>query len=77
MSDRVLRQLVLAIRSATGIEALAWLTDVAGLSRRDAAHLMQWSAQAVLYAALSGLPPPEGDRPGQGQAKSGADGVES
>jgi hypothetical protein len=38
---------------------------------------MQWSAQAVLYAALSGLPPPEGDRPGQGQANSGADGVES
>src|SRR5258705_7145949 len=26
------RHLVLAIRSATGIEALAWLTDVAGLS---------------------------------------------
>ena len=28
-----LRRLVLAIRSATGIEALVWLTDVAGLSR--------------------------------------------
>jgi AcrR family transcriptional regulator len=58
MSERVLRQLVLAIRSATGIEALVWLTDVAGLSRQDAAHLMQWSAQAVLHATLSGLPPP-------------------
>ena len=29
------RRLVLAVRSATGIEALAWLTDVAGLSRDD------------------------------------------
>jgi hypothetical protein len=29
-----LRRLVLAIRSACGIEALVWLTDVAGLSRQ-------------------------------------------
>ena len=31
LSDGELHQLVLAIRSATGIEALVWLTDVAGL----------------------------------------------
>ena len=57
LSDQAIRQLVLAIRSATGIEALAWLTDVAGLSRGDAADLMRWSAQALLRAALTGLPP--------------------
>ncbi len=45
------RRLALAIRSATGIEALVWLTDVAGLSRRDARKLMRWSAQALLRSA--------------------------
>jgi AcrR family transcriptional regulator len=47
------RRLALAIRSATGIEALVWLTDVAGLSRRDARKLMRWSAQAMLRSALA------------------------
>jgi AcrR family transcriptional regulator len=47
------RRLALAIRSATGIEALAWLTDVGGLSRGEAAELMRWSAQALLRAALA------------------------
>jgi hypothetical protein len=31
----------MAIRSATGIEAFVWLTDVAHLSRRDATDLMR------------------------------------
>jgi AcrR family transcriptional regulator len=44
-------RLALAIRSATGIEALAWLTDVGGLSRADAVALMRWSARAMLDAA--------------------------
>jgi len=48
-----LRRLVLAVRSATGIEALVWLTDIAGLSRAQAQDLMSWSAQAMLRAALS------------------------
>lgn len=48
-----LRRLVLAIRSACGIEALVWLTDVAGLSRRQASELMRWSALALLRAALA------------------------
>ncbi len=44
--------------SAVGIEALIWLTDVAGLTRAQAAQLMQWSAQALLNEAVShGLPP--------------------
>jgi AcrR family transcriptional regulator len=49
----ILRRLVLAIRSASGIEALVWLTDVAGLSRRQASELMRWSALALLRAALA------------------------
>ncbi len=49
----MLRRLVLAIRSASGIEALVWLTDVAGLSRREASELMRWSALALLRAALA------------------------
>jgi predicted DNA-binding protein (UPF0251 family) len=47
------RKLVLAIRSAVGIEALVWLTDVAGLSRAEAAKLMRWSAQALLRSAVA------------------------
>jgi AcrR family transcriptional regulator len=59
LSDDELHQLVLAIRSATGIEALVWLTDIGGLSRDAAVELMRWSAQSMLTAALStGLPSP-------------------
>lgn len=52
-----LHRLVLAIRSATGIEALVWLTDVAGLSRREATDIMKWSAAAMLHAAVCGDAP--------------------
>jgi hypothetical protein len=48
-------RLTLAIRSATGIESLVWLTDVAGLSRKNACELMRWSARALLDAALAGV----------------------
>lgn len=47
------RRLVLAIRSAVGIEALVWLTDVAGISRGEAVELMRWSASALLRSALA------------------------
>jgi AcrR family transcriptional regulator len=47
------RRLAIAIRSATGIEALVWLTDIAGLSRDDATDLMRWSARALLDAAVA------------------------
>jgi AcrR family transcriptional regulator len=53
LPDSELRRLVLAIRCAVGIEALVWLTDIAGLSREDAADLMRWSAGALLRSALS------------------------
>lgn len=52
------KRLTLAIRSATGVEALAWLTDVAGLDRDDAAELMRWAGGAMLRQALAGEPPP-------------------
>jgi AcrR family transcriptional regulator len=58
LTEPALHQLVLAIRSAVGIEALAWLTDIAGLTRDQAVALMSWSAQALLHAALTGMPPP-------------------
>jgi AcrR family transcriptional regulator len=48
-----LRRLVLAIRSAVGVEALVWLTDIAGLSREDAVEVMRWSGSALLRAALA------------------------
>jgi hypothetical protein len=54
LPEKDLLRLVLAIRSATGIEALVWLTDVAGLSREEAADLMRDSAQALLKSAVQG-----------------------
>jgi AcrR family transcriptional regulator len=51
-------KLVFAIRSAVGIEALSWLTDVAKLNHAEAIDLMAWSAQALLHAALTLAPPP-------------------
>jgi AcrR family transcriptional regulator len=57
LSDEALHLLTLAIRSATGIEALVWLTDIAGLSRGDAVLLMRWSARSLLHAAMTGRPP--------------------
>jgi AcrR family transcriptional regulator len=53
LDEVALRRLTLAIRSACGIEALVWLTDVAGLSRDEAAELMRWSALGLLRAALA------------------------
>lgn len=58
LSDEQIHQLALAIRTTAGIEALVWLTDVAGLDRSQATHLMQWAAQALLHAAVNWTPPP-------------------
>lgn len=52
LTEADVHRLAIAVRSATGIEALVWLTDIAGLSRRDAAELMHWSARALLQATL-------------------------
>jgi AcrR family transcriptional regulator len=52
LSPTQLRRLVLAIRSAVGIEALVWLVDVGGQSREKAAAIMRWTATAILRGAL-------------------------
>jgi AcrR family transcriptional regulator len=57
LSDAQLKRLVLAIRSAIGIEARVWLIDVAGLSPQEALRTMRWSAQAMLQAATHGNSP--------------------
>jgi hypothetical protein len=46
-------RLAVAIRSAVGIESLAWLVDVAQLSRKDAGSIQRWSARALLRAAVA------------------------
>jgi AcrR family transcriptional regulator len=56
-SDAEIRRLALAIRAVEGIEALVWLTDVAGLDREQAVALMRWSARALLRSALRDGPP--------------------
>jgi AcrR family transcriptional regulator len=53
LSEAERHRLALSIRSATGIEALVWLTDVAGLGRDDATELMRWSARALLRSAVA------------------------
>lgn len=57
LSGDQVHRLALAVRSAIGIEALVWLTDVAALPRTEALALMRWSAQALLLAALTDGPP--------------------
>ena len=57
LRDAELRRLALATRSAVGIEALVWLTNVAGLSREDAVEVMRWSARALYLATTK---PPDG-----------------
>ncbi|MEZ5119847.1 MAG: hypothetical protein R2686_08080 [Candidatus Nanopelagicales bacterium] len=51
------RRLAIAIRSATGIESLVWLVDVAGVSREEAAAIMLESARALFHAATVRLSP--------------------
>jgi AcrR family transcriptional regulator len=51
--DVDIRGLAVAIRSATGIETLIWLLDIAGYSRKRAAETVRHTAQALLSAALA------------------------
>ena len=53
LSKQEIRKLAFAIRSAAGIEALVWLTDVAQLSRAQAVEIMRSSALALLRVAIS------------------------
>jgi AcrR family transcriptional regulator len=52
-SEAEVHRLALAIRSATGIEARVWLTDIGGLSSEEATDLLRSSARAVLQSALA------------------------
>ncbi|WP_258060895.1 TetR/AcrR family transcriptional regulator [Arthrobacter sp. 4R501] len=58
MTEEDIHRLVLAIRSATGVESLVWLTDIAGLSRDEAVASQRWTARALLRQALTQGPPP-------------------
>jgi AcrR family transcriptional regulator len=46
-------RLAIAIRAGCGIEAWAWLIDVAAISRDEAAAIMHQSSQALLAAAVT------------------------
>jgi hypothetical protein len=46
------QRLVLGIGATLGIEAFVWLTDVAGLSREEAAEVMRTNTRTLLRSAL-------------------------
>ena len=69
LSEAQIHQLVLAIRSTIGIEALVWQTDIARLTREQSVALMSWSAQALLHAARTWQPPPVPDSGGDRQSQ--------
>ncbi|WP_212830417.1 TetR/AcrR family transcriptional regulator [Catellatospora sp. TT07R-123] len=48
-----IHELAVAIRSATGIETLIWLTDIAGYDRAQATRTVHQTARALLSAAMS------------------------
>jgi AcrR family transcriptional regulator len=50
-----LERLVLGIGATLGIEAFVWLTDMAGLSREEAAEVMRTNARTLLRSALERL----------------------
>ena len=50
-----LQRLVLGIGATLGIEAFVWLTDMAGLSREEAAEVMRTNARTLLRSALEPL----------------------
>jgi hypothetical protein len=58
LTDAEIHGLALSVRSAVGIESLVWLTDIAGLTRAEAAERMLWSARALFHQALA-----DADRP--------------
>jgi AcrR family transcriptional regulator len=53
LTDAEIHRLALSVRSAVGIESLVWLTDIAGLTRAEAAERMLWSARALFLQTLA------------------------
>ncbi|HZJ50267.1 MAG TPA: helix-turn-helix domain-containing protein [Actinomycetota bacterium] len=64
--ERELHRLVLAIRATLGIEALVWLTDVAGASREEAVDIMRSSARTLLGSAIADTDAAPARQRGQG-----------
>jgi AcrR family transcriptional regulator len=53
LTDAEIHRLALSVRSAVGIESLVWLTDIAGLTRAEAAERMLFSARALFLQTLA------------------------
>jgi AcrR family transcriptional regulator len=53
LSAAEVRRIAVAIRATMGIESLVWLTDIAGISRKEALGTMRRSARAILRCALA------------------------
>lgn len=60
MGEAALARLVHALSVVVGIEALATLVDLAGLSRENAVEVMRWSARSLLRGALAETEPRDG-----------------
>ncbi len=50
-----LRRLIYGIGATLGIEAFVWLTDIARLSRQDAAAIMRSNALGLLRSAIADI----------------------
>jgi len=55
MPEGELRRLVYGIGATLGIEPFVWLTDIAGLSREEAAQVVRSNARTLLRSALERL----------------------
>jgi hypothetical protein len=55
MPEPELRWLVYGIGATLGIEPFVWLTDVAGLTREEAAQVIRSNARTLLRSALERL----------------------
>jgi hypothetical protein len=53
LSAAEVRRIALAVRATMGIESMVWLTDIAGLSHKEAIATMRRSARAILRCALA------------------------
>jgi AcrR family transcriptional regulator len=53
LTEAEIHRLALSVRSAVGIESLVWLTDIAGLTRAEAAERMLFSARALFLQTLA------------------------
>lgn len=53
MPEDELQRLIHGIGATLGIEAFAWLTDIAGLSRQEAAGILRSNALGLLQSAIA------------------------